>query len=70
MTKYFIYGEGNKKPIRKTKHENDALLFVSDFKNLQKYGCMTVVREDEYGARQAWDDDTKAWINLEDGSNG
>lgn len=62
MIKYYIYGEGNKKPIRKTKHENDAMLFVSDFKNLQQYGCMTVVREDEEGNRQLWDNESKAWI--------
>ena len=67
MIKYYIYGEGNKKPIRKTKHENDAMLFVSDFKNLQQYGCMTVVREDEEGNRQLWDSDSKAWI-MEDGN--
>ena len=69
MTKYFIYGEGNKKPIRKTKHENDALMFASDFKNLQQYGCMTVVREEENDGRQTWDPDLMAWINRE-GSNG
>jgi hypothetical protein len=65
MTKYLIYDENNKKPIRKTKHENDAFLFVSDFKNLQQYGCMTVVREDDDGSRCAWDADSKAWI-MED----
>lgn len=69
MTKYFIYGEGNKKLIRKTKHENDALMFASDFKNLQQYGCMTVVREEENDGRQTWDPDLMAWINME-GNNG
>ena len=69
MTKYYIYGEGNKKPIRKTKHENDALMFASDFKNLQQYGCMTVVREEENDGRQTWDQDLMAWINME-GNNG
>ena len=66
MTKYFIYGEGNKKPIRKTKHENDARMFASDVKNLQQYGCMTVVREEENDGRQTWDPDLMAWINMED----
>lgn len=66
MTKYYIYGEGNKKPIRKTKHENDAMLFISDFKNLQQYGCMTIVREEENDGRQVWDPDMMAWINMED----
>ena len=66
MTKYFIYGEGNKKPIRKTKHENDAFLFASDFKNLQQYGCMTIIREDDDGVSSTWNDDLKAWESTED----
>lgn len=69
MTKYWIYGENDKKPIRKTKHESDAMLFVTDFKNLQQYGCMTIVREDEDGSRMMWDSEMHAWINTE-GSNG
>ena len=65
MTRYLIYGESSKKPIRKTKHENDAILFIGDFKNLQQYGCMTVVREDDEGNRQIWDAESKAWM-MED----
>lgn len=64
--RYLIYGETEKKPIRKTKHENDAFLFVSDFKNLQQHGCMTIIREDETGARQMWNNDTKAWELMEE----
>lgn len=64
MTRYFIYGENNKKPIRKTKHENDAFLFVSDFKNLQQYGCMTIVREEENDGRQVWNADLMAWEDV------
>ena len=64
MTKYLIYGEGNKKPVRKTKHENDAFLFVSDYKNLQQFGCMTIVREDEDDVRQVWNNDLKAWERI------
>ena len=70
MVKYILYGEGNKKPIRKTKHENDAFLFASDFKNLQQYGCMTIVREDEDGNRQTWNDELKAWENMEEQNDG
>ena len=55
MIKYYIYGEGQKKPIRKTKHENDALLFVNDFRNLQHYGCMTIICEDDDGFRRQMD---------------
>ena len=69
MTKYYIYGEGSKKPIRKTKHENDAFIFVSDFKNLQQHGCMTIVREDDDGSRQVWNSETKAW-ELTEENNG
>ena len=65
MTKYYIYGENEKKPIRKTKHENDAFQFAFDFKNLQQYGCMTIVREEENDGRQVWDPDLMAWINME-----
>jgi len=68
MIKYFIYGESNKKPIRKTKHENDAMLFATDFKNLNQYGCMTIVREDDDGVREIWDSDIKAWTS--EGENG
>lgn len=63
MVKYFVYGEGNKKPIRKTKHENDAMLFATDFKNLQQYGCMTIIREDDSGVREIWDNEIKAWTS-------
>ena len=66
MIKYFIYGEGNMKPIRKTKHENDAFIFASDFKNLQQDGCMTIIREDEYGTKQIWNNDMKVWETTED----
>lgn len=55
MMKFYIYGESQRKPIRKTKHENDALLFVNDFKNLQQYGCMTIICEDEDGTRRQMD---------------
>ena len=65
MVKYYIYGETDKKPIRKTKHENDAFLFTTDFKNLQQYGCMTIVREDDDGIRQVWNSETLAWENKE-----
>ena len=64
--KYLVYGEGNRKPIRKTKHENDAFAFVSNIKNLQHYGCMTIVREEENDGRQMWDPDLMAWVRMEE----
>lgn len=69
MEKYLIYGEGNKKPIRKTKHENDAFMFMMDIKNLQQHGCMTLVREDDNGDRQVWNEDIKAWESTEGQEN-
>ena len=66
MEKFLIYSEGDKKPIRKTKHENDAFNFVSDFKNLQQYGCMTIIREEENDGRQMWDSDLMAWVAMEE----
>ena len=66
MCKYLIYGENMGKPIRKTKHENDAMLFVSDFKNLQQYGCMSIICEDDEGKRFQWNADSKAWVSMED----
>lgn len=62
MVKFFVYAEGSKKPIQRKKHESDALLFISDFKNLQQYGCMTLVREDDSGERQVWNNELKAWV--------
>lgn len=66
MTRYLIYGESDRKPIRKTKHENDALLFASDFRNLQRHGCMTVIREDDDGNRQRWNSEISAWESSEE----
>lgn len=65
MTRYLIYGENNKKPIRKTKHENDAFMFIADFKNLQQHGCMTIIREEENDGRQMWDPELMAWVNMD-----
>lgn len=66
MCKYYVYGEGLGKPIRKTKHENDAMLFVTDFRNLQQYGCMSIICEDDDGFRRQWDPETKAWVTMEE----
>lgn len=61
MVKYYIFGEGTKKPIQRKKHESDAFVFVSDIKNLQRYGCMTIVREDDDGRSYHWNADTSIW---------
>lgn len=69
MCRFYVYPESMGKPIYKTKHENEAMLFVSDFKNLQRYGCMSIIREDTEGSRCQWNADDKAWIAME-GING
>ena len=69
MVKYLIYGENSKKPIRKTKHENDAMNFITDFKNLQQYGCMTVYCEDDMGQIMQYNAETRAW-EASEGSHG
>jgi len=66
MKKFLIYGEGLGKPIRKTKHENDAMLFVSDFRNLQQYGYMSIICENDDGKRLQWDADNKVWVVMEE----
>ena len=42
------------------------MLFVSDFKNLQQYGCMSIVCESDDGSRRQWDPDTKAWVVMDE----
>lgn len=65
MTKYIIYAEDDKRPgkqvqIRKAKREYEALDFVTDMKNLAKYGCMTLVMDSD-GKEFVWDEETRSW---------
>lgn len=65
MTKYIIYAEDDKRPgkqvqIRKAKREYEALDFVTDMKNLAKYGCMTLVMDAD-GKEFVWDEETRSW---------
>lgn len=66
MTKYIIYAEDDKRPgkqvqIRKAKREYEALDFVTDMKNLAKYGCMTLVMDAD-GKEFVWDEETRSWL--------
>lgn len=61
MTKYYIYAENAKKPIRKMKRENEAIMFASDFKNLANYGCMSVIMEADNGSKYTWDHEAGSW---------
>lgn len=68
MTKYLIYADGERKPIRKFKREYEAIEFASDFRNLADYGCMTVVRHQDDGSEDSWNMQNATWENVE--SNG
>ena len=60
MTKYIVYAELQEKPIRKFKREYDAVDFVTDFRNLADYGCMTLIMESDSG-KYIWDRDLGDW---------
>lgn len=66
MTKYLIYADGEKKPIRKFKRENEAIMFASDFKNLADYGCMSVVMDTDSDGKFVWDHEAGAWQRLKE----
>ncbi len=66
MTKYLIYADGEKKPIRKCKHENEAIMFASDYKNLADYGCMSIVMDTDADGKYIWDPEAGAWKAMED----
>ena len=68
MTKYMILADdpdGHPVIIRKFKNENDAIIFVSDMKNLSRYGCMSIRRRQEDGSCYIWHSDTKVWEQEE-----
>lgn len=61
MTKYEIYADGDNRPVKKLKREYDALNFISDVRNLARYGCMTLVRESDDGETMVWDEMNSVW---------
>ena len=52
MTKYMIFSQDEYEPVKKIKHEKEAIAFTKDIANLKKYGCMTVVKETDDGKFQ------------------
>lgn len=71
MTKYIIYAEDENNPgkqtqIKKMKREYEAINFVGDFRNLQRYGCMSVLRITDDGARYRWDNEASVWETAEE----
>ncbi len=70
MTKYIIYAEDDNHPgkqaqIRKTKREYEAIDFIGDVRNLQRYGCMSVVKTTDEGDKFTWNADTSVWEAAE-----
>ena len=70
MTKYMIYAEDENDPgkqiqIKKTKREYEALDFIGDFKNLQRYGCMAAIKTSDDGGRFRWNAETSIWEPVE-----
>lgn len=64
MTKYFIFAEGSKKPIRKFKHQYEAVNFATDFRNLSEHGCMTLVMETDNDGRYIWNEQNDGWEKV------
>lgn len=70
MVRYLIYADDDDHPgkqivVRKTKHEYDALNFVSDVKNLSRYGCMTLIKQDDEGS-YIWSNENDTWEKTEE----
>ena len=66
MTKYLIYAEDEKKPVRKMKRDYEAIDFSEDVRNLQRYGCMSVVKVVADGGRYVWNSETSVWEKAGD----
>ena len=66
MTKYLIYAEDEKKPVRKMKHAYEAIDFAEDVRNLQRYGCMSVVKVVDDEGRYTWNSETSVWEKAGD----
>lgn len=72
MTKYIVYAEDEERPgkqnvVKKIKNnEYEALGFVSDMKNLSRYGCLTLVKKTDCEGDFAWDNQINAWVKMEE----
>lgn len=71
MTKYIVYAEDDNNPgkqtqVKKMKREYEAIDFIDDIRNLQRYGCMTVVKVTDEGERFMWNVELSAWDRVED----
>lgn len=72
MTKYIIYAEDEERPgkqnvVKKIKsNEYEAMCFISDMKNLSKYGCLTLVKKTDEDGEYIWDSLGNSWIKSEE----
>ena len=70
MKKYIIYADSEesakkRKPICKIKREYEAINFISDVRNLSKYGCMTLEMATDDDGTFRWNDESGSWEHLE-----
>ena len=63
MIKFLVFADGDKKPLKKFKHESEAFSFVKDIRNLQRYGCLSVERitDDD---RCTWNRESAVWESV------
>jgi len=61
MTKFEIYADGDNRPVKKLKREYEAINFVSDMRNLARYGCLTLVRSSDEEDPMIWDPQSNLW---------
>lgn len=72
MTKYIIYAEDDEHPgkqnvVKKIKNnEYEALSFISDMRNLSRYGYLTIVKKTDDEGDFVWDSQINAWVKMEE----
>ena len=69
MIKYIVYArdDSNRQyTVKKIKREYEALDFITDMKNLGRYGCMDLVKETDSDGRFLWDSEISSWVRTED----
>lgn len=66
MTKYVIYADGDNRPVKKFKRQNEAISFVSDVRNLATFGYLTLVKEQDDAEDCVWDNLACEWRKVVD----
>lgn len=52
------------KIMKGERNEQNAISFVSDERNIRRYGYMTLQRVDEDGNASAWNDEDGEWVAV------